>query len=272
MPQLADRIDVDCYIAGSFGDSIGRAEFSGKHITKTTSLERRLNNPNYLLRDDYSSFIAEDLKEDLRLYRINFNQDKNYQNNEIDLQAHYMRRMLNPCMSIINKKKPVYQMFSSLEVYSYVWSINPNLRNDYNYKIILENYSPELLEIPWARTGLLYPNKTGTPDNYSKNHHNYSKLIREHFLDDYILTTIKKNEDIAKKIVNLKGVYQLCNNVKKYPIKGQWKIESSLLYIATVVDMISRYNLSVEGLGEYKTNSLKQINENLKYKLKYFIK
>ena len=204
IPQLADRTDVDCYIAGSFGDSIGRAEFSGKHITNTTSLEKKLNNPNYLLRDDYGSFIVEDLNKDLRLFRVNFNQEKDYQNNEIDLQAHYMRRMLNPCMSIINKKKPVYQMFSSLEVYSYVWSINPNLRNDFNYKIILENYSPELLEIPWARTGLLYPNKTGTPDNYSKNHHNYSKLIREHFLEEYILKVIKKNEDIAKKNSKLK--------------------------------------------------------------------
>ena len=60
--------------------------------------------------------------------------------------------------------------------------------------------------------------------------------------------------------------------MKKYPIKGQWKIESSLLYIATVIDMISRYNISIEGFEEYKTSFLKQISEDFKYRLKYFIK
>lgn len=272
MSQLRDRKDVDCFLAGSFGDSIGRAEFSGKHITKVDSLEKKINNPNYLLRSDFNDIVNIGLKDDLRLYRNHFKQEEIYQDNEIDLQAHYMRRMLNPCMAIINKKIAVYQMFSSPKVYSYMWSLNPKLRNDLNYKIILEKNSPELLEIPWARTGLLYPLTKGEPDNYAKNHHNYSEIIREHFIDSYVLKIIRENEDITRKIVNLKGVYNLCENVKKYPIKRQWKIESSLLYIATVVDMLSRYKISTEYLERYNGSFFKQIEVDLKYKLKHFIK
>src|SRR5690606_21301538 len=98
-------------------------------------------------------------------------------------QCHYMRRMLNSCMSVINDNYPLYQMFSSPDVYGYMWGIAPELRNDDIYYHILKANAPELLMIPWARTGLVYPHTTGTPDNFKKSHHDYGKMIRTDFLD-----------------------------------------------------------------------------------------
>src|SRR5690606_29984091 len=112
--------------------------------------------------------------------------EKAYQKFEQDQQLHYMRRMLNPCMGIINKERPLYQVFTSPEVYSFVWSLSPDLRNDEVYKVMFQRYAPQLLEIPWARTGLIYPHTMGTPDSFKKDHHDYGKMIRTTFLQDAI--------------------------------------------------------------------------------------
>jgi len=272
MTKLANRKDIDCYIAGSFGDSIGRGEFSGKHLLELKSMKKKISNQYGLLRDDFGKLIEKDIADDLNYFRINYNQKEKYQNYEIDLQGHYMRRMLNPCMSIINNKIPLFQMFSSLEVFSFMWQLSPELRNDKNYEFILKKFAPELLEIPWARTGLKYPFKEGNPDGLKKNHHDYGKMIREDFLDQFILRTVKNNEVLAKKIINLKAFYNLCKNVKKRPINNQWKIESNLLYIACVIEMINRNGIDVLYLKNHQKNYLNIIVENCKYNIKAILK
>ena len=272
MSQLKDQKDIDCYIAGSFGDSIGRGEFSGKCLLDVLELNTYFRNYENLLRSDFNKICKENLEEDFKYYRKNFSQNKNYQDNEVDQQAHYMRRMLNPCMATINESIPLFQMFSAPETFLYMWSIHPNLRNDENYFIILKNYAPELLDIPWARTGLPYLAPNGIPDNYKKNHHEYGKLIRKHFLEQYILPIVKNNKEIADKIINTKAFLKLCNNVKKYPLNHQYLIEARLLYVACVIDMIIRNNIEIDLPLKPKTSFIGIFKNDWKYKLKFIAK
>lgn len=270
MSQLKDQKDIDCYIAGSFGDSIGRAEFSGKHILDVHSLKSKFVNINALFHQE--TIDKDKLDADFNYYRNNFKQDKSYQDNEIDLQAHYMRRMLNPCMATINESVPLFQMFSAPETFLYMWSIHPNLRNNENYFIILKKYAPELLDIPWARTGLPYLAQKGTPDTFKKNHHEYGKLIRKHFLEQYILPMVIDNKEIADKIINTKAFIKLCNNVKKYPLNHQYLIEARLLYVACVIDMIIRNHIEIDLPLKPKTSFISIFKNDLEYKLKFIAK
>src|SRR5690606_13822651 len=108
MPLIAEFGGVDCFIAGSFGDSIGRGEYSGTRVTELRQLEHNIVNIAGLFRDDFRQIVKDDISSDVRMYHLRFPQEKKYQQFELDMQAHYMRRMLNPCMSIINKKKPLF--------------------------------------------------------------------------------------------------------------------------------------------------------------------
>ncbi|MDP2161654.1 MAG: asparagine synthase-related protein, partial [Flavobacterium sp.] len=94
IPQILNDLDVQVMLAGSFGDSIGRAEYSGKKVVELKSLLKRRKNFAYLL--DYKTYTQtkQDWMEDLNYYHQKFPEAKNYQQLELDYQLHYMRRML----------------------------------------------------------------------------------------------------------------------------------------------------------------------------------
>ncbi|WP_288243669.1 asparagine synthase-related protein [uncultured Chryseobacterium sp.] len=271
MSKVALEKELDCVLAGSFGDSVGRGEYSGVKAKNLKSLKLKISNVAGLLRDDYIELSEQSIDGDLAYYHKKFPEDKEYQQNENDLQLHYMRRMLNPCMNIINKRIPLYQMFTSPEVFGYIWSINPDFRTDLIYKNLLEKYSPELLEIPWARTGLRYPEKEGEPDQYKKKHHDYGQMIRKDFLE-IIDRKINEHKRIAQEIFNFKSLIQLIKNCRKYPVKGSFTYEEKLFWIAALLDFIHKNNIKID-LPQNRSNSfINTFKEDIKYKVKYFYK
>lgn len=69
------------------------------------------------------------------------------------------------------------------------------------YYHILNQYSSELLEIPWARTGCRYLSENS--DNYLKNYHNYGKWIKEdinHIIKEKVLSSYIKYECFRNKL------------------------------------------------------------------------
>ncbi|PUV22946.1 asparagine synthase-related protein [Sphingobacterium athyrii] len=269
MPKVGDE-ELDCVLAGSFGDSIGRGEYSGIKVGNLGDLRQKVKNVGGMLRDDFSKIIFDDCNKDVEFYHNKFPESENYQQFEQDMQLHYMRRMLNPCMSIINKKIPLYQMFSKPEVFGYIWSIDPRYRTDKIYQNLLEKYCPQLLEVPWARTGLKFPETEGSPDIYDKNHHDYGEMIRSHYLK-FIEEKIEEHKHIAAYIFNLKNIKKIILNCKKYPIKTSLSYEERLLWIALLLDFIKINDLKIDldkNLSTFSFNSLKEI---YKYKLRFIL-
>ncbi|WFB63286.1 asparagine synthase-related protein [Sphingobacterium sp. WM] len=270
MSQVSLHENIDCVLAGSFGDSVGRAEFSGRNVQELKSLEGKIGNIGGLLRDDFLGLALDDIKSDLKHYHELFPQKFLYQQFEQDQQLHYMRRMLNSCMNIINKKVPLFQMFSSPLVFGFMWSLDPKIRDNSIYFELLKNYGPELLEIPWARTGIKYNSLEGNPDNYLKKHHDYGKMIRTNFLE-YVEDSIESNINLADKIFDVKTCRSLINNLRNYPINGGIVFEDRVLYIGQVLNFLNKYNVEVK-LPKVKSSLLKNLKDDLYYKGKFLYK
>ena len=231
MPKIIEHNYLDCVLAGSFGDSIGRGEYSGRKLNAIGGIQHSIKNFSHLFNNKILSDSLIHINKDILGYHYQFPQDKNYQVFEQDLQIHYMRRMLNPCMGVINRHVPLFQLFTDPKVFGFMWSLEPSLRNDDIYYKLLQTYNSSLLSIPWARTGLLYPLKKGVADGYTKKHHDYGKMIRESFYSR-IQHDIKFYELAEFDIFNVNAIYDLLRWCKNYPFKGSLYYEERLLWIA----------------------------------------
>ena len=258
--------NYDCVLAGSFGDSIGRAEYSGVKVQNLKPLESTIRNIGGILRNDYQGLTSTETKQDINKYHSLFPQPKEYQQYELDYQLHYMRRMLNSCFSIIAEKTPVYQLFSSPKIFEYIWSIHPEIRNDEIYNEILKSVNPEIMKIPWARTGIIYPLTHGKPDQYLKNHHKYGELLRNEIMPK-IKETIYNGPLESLNIFNLKSIKTLISLCTKKPINSTYYYEEKLIWLACLSEYISKHNIK----SEYSTKKdHNPIQPKVEYMAKYY--
>ena len=137
-------------LAASYGDSIGRAEFAGKHLLACRRSEP--GNMFGLLRKDVLGSACEGLCSDLKVSNSRSQGVREYVRLEHELLGQYMRNMIGHSMSTIASSCSVYQMFTHPEVYSYMWSIHPSLRDDSVYACLLEQLDDRLARLPWTRT------------------------------------------------------------------------------------------------------------------------
>lgn len=245
MPQVSGYKHLDCLIAGSFGDSIGRGEYSGVKVQNLKPLKKDSKNSlNFLNKQIFNNAVIK-TEEDIENYHQIFPQEKNYQQLEQDYQLHYMRRMLNPCFNVINKKLPVYQMFSSPEVFGYMWSLHPSLRTDDVYYNILKDFSPELLAIPWARTGLPFLQKKGNPDKFNNKTIDYGALIRGNFLDK-IEKTLLGGSLVNSNTISLNKIKKTIQLIRSMPIKESYYFEDKLIWLYSLQIFIDRNEIKLE--------------------------
>ncbi len=205
MLKVREEKDLDCILAGSYGDSIGRAEYASRRVTNLLDMRDKIKNPNGFLKKSILNVYKDDIDQDINFYWNKFPQKESYQQLEQDYQIHYMRRKLNPCLSVINEKIPLFQVFTDPKVFGFMWSIHPKLRNNEIYKIILNNFKTDLTKIPWARTGLIFDQTKGQPDTYSKNYHAYSEHINID-LNDYIKELVLSKNIEKMNILNLSSI------------------------------------------------------------------
>lgn len=161
---------------GSYGDSVGRAEFSGRHVLELDYL-RPANYFNILKKGCYLA-ANEGLQADLKALHERSADQPKYVYCEHEMQGHYMRGMIGHSMSIINHWCSLYHMFTDPEVYSYMWSIHPTQRDDNVYAELLEKINPQLSRLPWARTNRALRGKTkGSQDGLLVDYHEYSRWV-----------------------------------------------------------------------------------------------
>lgn len=271
MPQVGREGHLNCVLAGSFGDSVGRAEFSGVKVTNLKRIDEGIKNVGGILRHDFLKLVKEDVENDILQYHTRFPKKLMFQRYEQDQQLHYMRRMLNACMSTIDTEVPLYQMFTSPDVFGYIWSLDPTVRTDEIYRLVLADIAPELLTIPWARTGLPYPEVDGKPDFYRKKHHDYGKMIRDNFLTG-VEKKIVDNIEIASMLFDVRSLRNLIRNLNNFPIKGSLAFEEKVLYVGQVISFINDYNINIETLPAYNGSWKQALKEDLYYKGRFIYK
>lgn len=168
-------------LAASYGDSVGRAEYSSVHLTKLNPLMP--SDKNRLLKDSVRKLAWPKLVADLKAIRGRYGNRSELGWYEIERQSHYMRRMLCTTMGVINRWCELRQVFTQQNTFGLMWSLDVACRTGEPYASILRDLDPKLLDIPWARTGARYDTGEGSDETYSKRYHRYGYWLRTHHAD-----------------------------------------------------------------------------------------
>jgi hypothetical protein len=267
IPQIASETNIDMMLAGSYGDSIGRGEYSGRHLTKLKPITDGINSRNsaFLIKEDVFREFSKLCNQDVSRYHELFPREKVYQQNELDYQLHYMRRMLNPCLEVLNEVTPVRQVFTSPQVFSYMWSIHPRVRNDEIYKYLLQKLPEKLRKIPWARNGLSFGAKIGEGDLYTKKHHKYPELVQQDLINQ-IEQRLLNHVGFRESIFNMDSMNQIIKLIKKKP-GYNFDFLEKLSWLLSFTYFQDRFDLNMEGTVR---NTLKDyLNGNIMLPLNY---
>jgi hypothetical protein len=247
IPQIAAEDNIDLMLAGSYGDSIGRGEYSGRHITRlkpiTDGISRR--NSSFLIRENIFRKFSKSWNQDVSRYHHLFPREEFFQQNELDHQLHYMRRLLSPCLEVLNESTPVRQVFTSPQVFGYMWSTHPKFRNDDIYKYLLRKLPSNLSEIPWARNGLIFGNNKGQKDSYNGKHHKYPQYV-QHDLIGRIEQRLLNHEGLKGSIFNMYSVKQLIKLVRDRPGFNLDFLEK-LSWLLSFTYFVDRFHVGIEG-------------------------
>lgn len=223
IPRVAELAGIDVMIAGSYGDSVGRAEFSGRHLTSLKPILPRDLDKFGLLRSSFLREVLPELKKDA-FSSPHISKETSYvRRREIEQESHYMRSMLQSCMLIIARRRPFYQMFTAPMVFGLMWSLDPRMRNNEWYWHLLKMLPGNLLDIPWARTGKLYLQRGGAHDDRSSIHHSYGIWLRNQ-LKDLVVERVKSKTIRELGIFNDHGL----DNALKAWLKARTKTTNSL--------------------------------------------
>ena len=267
IPQIAETIELEVILAGSYGDSIGRAEYGGLHVSKLPPINANITNVGSLINEEVFKYSIPNIQNDVDRYHSLFPANEIYMQNEYDYQLHYMRRQLNPCMELLNEKSNFFQVFTNPKTFRYIWNIDPSLRNDNLYKIMLTFFKTDLSDIPWARTGLKYGATEGTPDNFSKRHHSYVEIMNHDILDnmkEFALTDSIKTSGIF----NYSSIEELFRLSKKYPLNSFYYTEK-LAWIASLGVLIDEFKVTVNQPLSESNEAMKKLTTK-EYMPKYY--
>lgn len=238
--------EVECVIAGSYGDSVGRAEFSGRRVDSVKPILAKNLNKYNILNIEIISDNVKYVKSDAFSYKKVFYRNQEYQYREIEQQLHYMRRKLDACMNV-NRNLKIRQAFTDPSVFGYMWSLHPKIRNDEVYEYILESLPNEIGTIPWARTGrpLTKNNDFFKEDNLTNIQYNYAVWLRND-LKEFILDKLN-NFDFSKgNIFNPKAIKKLQKIWLKGDTASVSQIDEIITWLVTFVIFVEKYNIQIE--------------------------
>ena len=246
MPEIGRRASLDVVIAGSYGDSVGRAEYSGTHLANIGPIvrDKRVNPFGFLrhhLEYDTVSMLRKASSDGL----LSGGERSRVGRREVERQQYYMRRMLQVCMTTIAAKTPVYQMFTDPRVFSLMWSLAPVLRNDDWYSRLLALLPGDLLTIPWARTGSMYNQSPVTPDSFSKANHKYGLWLRRELKRD-VIDRVLSDKILGLGVFNEQALRKVTHIWAKCSAEKNNSIDEILSWIACFHDFLEQYQPSIE--------------------------
>lgn len=254
MSQVAATEGLDGILAGSYGDSIGRGEYSGRHVSRLPDILVRHLNLFALMRKDFEKNALTELRRDLNESRELFPDRSETAYREIEMQMHYMRRQLRVCMDVIGETVPLYQMFTSPDVFGFVWSLSLECRTDHVYRDLLSELSDDLLQVPWARNGKPYgQSRSESADSLFKLNNRYGEWLRRD-CRSFVLKRIESGHLQKMGIFNERSLEMW---MKKWPVNDSPKadrLDEKMAWLASLSIFIEKYGVS--GFGQNQPLSL----------------
>ena len=243
MPHIAQMDDLDVIVCASYGDSVGRGEFAGKHLLDLDPIlnHRKLNRFGFLKKSFVDQF-RDSVLEDAYGYRDAISRKQDYQFFEIEQQMHYMRRQLLGCFQVIASSIPVVQIFTDPQLYGFMWDISPKLRTNSVYKELIKLLPEELHSVPWARDGRNFLSQSGDPDRFEKEHHDYGNWLRRD-LSGFIMERVLSAEISRLGIFNshaLEATLKVWRNGRTRTVST---LDGIVSWIASLAIMAERQNV-----------------------------
>jgi len=178
---------TDLVIAASFGDSIGRGEYSSVHVSHLS--HKAIHNPWSLIHPRLQDESISRALLDRATAWESEPSSEDWIRCELDGQENYMRRMIGHAMDYIRQYCSLHQAFTSETVVRFMWSLSPELRRDHIYHCLLEDLDARLFSLPWARTGVAPNGNIERDHGLRKEYHELTRWLysdlRE-FLDELI--------------------------------------------------------------------------------------
>lgn len=239
IPEVAASC-LDVVLAGSYGDSVGRAEFSGKRVSQLRSvLPERLDRFG-VLRSGAVAAAAPKLRADVVDTPHLDEQTPALRRHEIEQEMHYMRRMLQSCMLAIARERPFYQLFTAPDVFGRMWSLHPAIRNDEWYRLLLPRLPGQLLDIPWARTGRRYDRPDESPDHFSRQYHHYGTWLRRELREE-VLKRVNSERIRGLGLFNERGFKQALRAWGRAGTTSTNTLDELVAWLASLHDFMEYY-------------------------------
>ena len=244
MKGISKITGLDGIIAGSYGDSIGRGEYSGKKVGSLPYiLDKRYINQYSILLQSATNASFNELNKIVFHHRELFPNRKESDYREIELQMHYMRRHLQSCMGVISDNIPFYQMFSDPNVFGFIWGLNNDIRNNDIYMHLLNDLPGNLINIPWARNGEIYNQKDPERhDDYFPHNNKYGHWLRTD-LREFVIENIMNGHLQKLGIFNVDALEMW---VKWWPKSASPKadrIDEKMAWLASLSIFIKLYDI-----------------------------
>jgi hypothetical protein len=106
----------------------------------------------------------------------------------------------------------------------------------------MRHFSRPLEDIPWARTGLPFPQTQGKPDRLGKLHDSYRQIINDELFD-----TLKKmvlsSEVSSLGLFNMDALESLLNVNRLIPHANRTWLDDKLLWIASLHELVKLYQV-----------------------------
>lgn len=242
MPRLHDYIkSPGAVIAVSFGDSIGRGEFSNLHLLELKDKRRAIMNPFGLFSKESYFIHRTQLEEEItRLYDLKGTVGNlpSYVKNELWMQGFRMRNGLCHAMTIFtNNNLKYYQGMTSYNIVNFIWSLHPAYRGDKMYEYILGQVFTETCDIPWARNNKLITGARVRND-YKPSYHNYT-LWSANELFEYTESLVMSREITNSGYFDNEALKALRDKVGKSSVRVG-RINDIWLYISSLSLAIQR--------------------------------
>jgi len=247
LPDIREQDDIDVILAGSYGNSVGRAKYGGTHVLDVEKTVPRWLNRFGLLSHEAVSGLRETIHGDAYGYRTRICRTHTYQYRELEKQLHYMRRGLQSCMSHVAEQIPLYQLFTSPDVVELMWRLDPATRGKQHYIELLNRLPGELETIPNVKSGTPPGrNKPTADNNLSVEYHNYGNWLRDDLRDDII--NLVWDGPLRGTIFNDRSLEKLLKIWPQATTTTTNKLDSTISWLASLSIFIETYDLEISNL------------------------
>ena len=242
IPQVRELENIDVILAGTFGDSIGRGEFSARRVTDLKPTVPSSLNRFGLIRDEIVRANQAHVLRDAYAYRETFQRREMCQYRELERYIHFMRRKLVACMSHVSERVPLFQLFTAPGTFEIMWGLDFGIRDNRFYAALLPTLPGEIGKLPWARTGRPLGDAKEPADNAAKQFHQYGIWLRHDLRA--VITRLVLSEDLAKlNIFNERALKRLVKLWPKAKTVSTNHIDEAIAWMASLAVLVKHYNI-----------------------------